>query len=313
MNNLKDVFVSAVVINNNTNNIINTLSVIQDTLINNYTHYEILIVDTENSNNSFIEEMNGILKIMPKIRYIRLFNHPAKEVQFAAGVENAIGDIILTAIPEFFTPTNIVNAVDLCYSGNDITFGVQSNNLQKDLINNNVNFICASRRIVNASASLNIFHDYLFYALYSTSKKYTTINLNTKNDKVSFIKTAYNKFNLKLATSKNMTNIALNTFIKSIITFIICLIGSITCSILFTSNMLLLIPISVFAFFMIVLSSIAFSVNLILINKLLKYTVNPYTVIFEKHSSVMLDYNALNIKNISIAELSNQTQTGRDR
>jgi hypothetical protein len=64
---------------------------------------------------------------------------------------------------------------------------------------------------------------------------------------------------------------------------------------------------------MIVLSSIAFSVNLILINKLLKYTVNPYTVIFEKHSSVMLDYNALNIKNISIAELSNQTQTGRDR
>jgi hypothetical protein len=39
----------------------------------------------------------------------------------------------------------------------------------------------------------------------------------------------------------------------------------------------------------------------------------PYNVIFEKHSSVMLDYEKLNIREDSVSGEINLTQSGRDR
>ena len=39
----------------------------------------------------------------------------------------------------------------------------------------------------------------------------------------------------------------------------------------------------------------------------------PYSVVQEKHSSVMLDYHELNIREDSVSDSVNLTQTGRDR
>ena len=57
----------------------------------------------------------------------------------------------------------------------------------------------------------------------------------------------------------------------------------------------------------------SFYINMILTKQILLKTNRQYTIMFEKHSSVMLNYNALNIRNNSISDSINLTQTGRDR
>ena len=319
MKTVKDIYVSAVLINNNSNNIINTLSTIQDTLIENYAHYEIVIIDTEESNETFSEEINGILTTVPKIRYIKLFNHPTKEVLFAASIENAIGDVIITSIPEYYTKQNIINSVELCCNGVDTVYGIPKNkNLYSNIVLNNINFICVSRRIANSALLLPTYYNFIFYSLYTAGGKSSYIELNKTalTNSISVFSKINNKLQIFLYSSNNLCKSIFNTYFIPLIILILSLTGislnlylkiyELNTSLLFCINNGLFIIMFAFLCY-------SFYINMFLTKQILLKTNRQYTIMFEKHSSVMLNYNALNIRNNSISDSINLTQTGRDR
>lgn len=319
MKTVKDIYVSAVIINNNSNNIINTLSTIQDTLIENYAHYEIVIIDTEESNETFSEEINGILTTVPKIRYIKLFNHPTKEVLFAAGIENAIGDIIITSIPEYYTKQNIINSVELCCNGIDTVYGILKNKkLYSNIVSNNINFVCVSRRIANSALLLPTYYNFIFYSLYIAGGKSSYIEINNpmKTNYISIFSKINNKLHIFLYNSNNLCKSIFKTYIIPLTILILSLIGinitlylktyELNSILLFSCNCGIFIVMFVFLCY-------SFYINMFLTKQILLKTNRQYTIMFEKHSSVMLNYNALNIRNNSISDSINLTQTGRDR
>ncbi len=338
MSMVKDIFVSAViVIKPHDRQAEAQLTSIQKILSEHYAHYELLVMDSESQSNEFASEMESILKKLPKVRYIRLFNIMSDKVLFAAGMENAIGDIVVASYLPCFSEGNIVQAVDLCCAGNDLVSGVSSSRkpfllafggflfrtlfgkmVHYQLPKNDLPFRCVSRRLINAAMNMDHFHEFVFLRLSNAGGKHAefTVDNDASNYGRDSLGTAFSKA-ISMLIFNTTTPLRIINGLALASSFLALVFALYTIAVRLLKNhvvegwttMMLVISILFFMLFLILSFIGEYLVRLITDHG----KREPYNVIFEKHSSVMLDFEKLNIREDSVSSEINLTQTGRDR
>lgn len=337
MKEVKDIFVSVVaLVLPGQHGIEDSLKTIESVLASHYAHFEILLVDTEEC-IGVDQEMDSILKKISKIRYLRLFHTVSLRVLTAAGMENAIGDIIVSGNIAYLSPENIVRAVDCCCSGYDVVNGVTAGRrslpylvgskvfrflfgkmISYNLPENDTFFRCISRRALNASLNTPHFYKFVFLRLNNCGGKQCNL-------KIDIPKPLFRKYSCKNTISTAISLLIFNTTTPLRVMNGIALFSSFLC-ILFALYSLMVnyfkeTVVEGWTTLMLVLSSMFFMMFLILafIGEYLvriiadRADLSPYQVMFERHSSVMLHFDTLNIRENSTSSNINLTQTGRDR
>ncbi|HEV7280834.1 MAG TPA: glycosyltransferase [Pirellulaceae bacterium] len=93
------------------------------TLQNTFDDHEIVIVDASISETS-ASMMQSIVDEVPYVRVIELFEAPDRELQCAAGLENAIGDVVVVIDPRTDPPDVVPEIASKALQGNDLVVGV---------------------------------------------------------------------------------------------------------------------------------------------------------------------------------------------
>ncbi len=167
---------------------------IEDTisiLKNNYTNYELVLVDDGSIDNT-VELAASMLDKFEGIRLLRLSREFGEEIAITAGLETVIGDFTVVMIPHMDPPDKIPEFVKYCIDGSDVVFGVRRTRshenwltrratglfywycrriLKLNLTKNATQFRCMSRQVVNAIIQikdsyrhLRLFSSYVGYA-----------------------------------------------------------------------------------------------------------------------------------------------------
>jgi glycosyltransferase involved in cell wall biosynthesis len=122
---LKDIFVSAVVVlRPETEDIGKYIRQLFKVLNDNYTNFEIIIVDNGATTKEF-QVVAGLLDELPCIRLIRLSQNFKYDTALFAGLDVSIGDYVCTLDPEIDSPSNITSLVEKNTS-HDVVQGVSS-------------------------------------------------------------------------------------------------------------------------------------------------------------------------------------------
>lgn len=307
-----------------------------DYLKNNYSDYEMLIIDYgqgdgDNRNKS------KLLSEVDKMRWLKITDVCSQEVAMAAGMENAIGDIIVIGSEENLTEEVIGLAVDECFAGNDIVIGCSRvykpfwyrvgsrifricarKLIRYNLPVNDTWFRAVSRRAANAVMNNSRFHLMLLmqisncgyeccdlkYELSGKLRRYPGI-IASFSRAVSML--VFNSTRpLRVFNGLGLAASGL-AFIFGAYSVLIHLwknnvLEGWTTTILFMSIL----------FFILFLILSLFGEYLA---RLLedRSDVRAYSVVYERHSSVMLDVNRLNVSQNSESDEINLVQTGRDR
>ncbi len=157
---------------------------LSDFLNARYTNSEIVICDPRRLLSRSISET---LSTVPRLRYLLFSHHLADDISLAAGMENAIGDIVILADNENFSTDALERGVDICCQGSDIVCGcadVRKNTCYRigsfifrkifghivkyEIPPNDTGFRVISRRAVNAVMEAFYFHHMLSYCLFRT-------------------------------------------------------------------------------------------------------------------------------------------------
>jgi len=91
-----------------------------------FKNYELVIVD-DSADPSGLLIAQKVLNQYPSVRYIKLSRRFGKEAAISAGLDNVIGDIIVTIDPETDPPSVIPELVNKVVETNGVVFGVQEN------------------------------------------------------------------------------------------------------------------------------------------------------------------------------------------
>lgn len=139
-------------------------------LRDNYSHFEVILVD-DGSSEASQPELLKQLNLHEGVRLIRLSRRFGEEVAISAGLESAIGDYVVVLLVRSDPPTAVPEFVNKCLEGHDIAYGVRSNPtapsflyqtlssafygycarfLELEIPANATQFKCFSRRAVNA-------------------------------------------------------------------------------------------------------------------------------------------------------------------
>ena len=307
-----------------------------DYLKNNYSDYEMLIIDYgqgdgDNRNKS------KLLSEVDKMRWLKITDVCSQEVAMAAGMENAIGDIIVIGSEENLTEEVIGLAVDECFAGNDIVIGCSL--VYKPFwyrVGSRIFRICA-RKLIRYNLPVN---DTWFRAV--SSRAANAVMNNSRFHLMLLMQISncgYECCDLKYELSGNLRRypgiIASFSRAVSILVFnstrplrvfnglglaasgLAFIFGAYSVLIhLWKNNVLegwtttiLFMSILFFTLFLI-LSLFGEYLARLLEDRV---DVRAYSVVYERHSSVMLDVNRLNVSQNSESDEINLVQTGRDR
>jgi polyisoprenyl-phosphate glycosyltransferase len=109
----------------------NDADILEDLLVetmavlkNNYQHFEIVLVDS-GSQDDTINKVNALLKKYEDIRYIRLSRNFGEDMAISAGLDSAIGDVIVVLDPQGDPPALIPDMVAQVRQVDGIVFGVK--------------------------------------------------------------------------------------------------------------------------------------------------------------------------------------------
>ena len=338
MSKIKDVFVSAVVIRPEKNTILDFLTQLSNVLASHYAHYEILLITTEPGGSVPDLELNDILQKIKHIRSINLFHDTTDDILFAAGIENAIGDIIVCSYQEFLTEKNVTESVNLCCEGNDVVSGLfrtkkpfwyrcGSNLFRKlftrilsyNLHPDDAFFRCISRRALNAAVGTRHFHRFVFLRLSNVCEKKGYIDLEISSGRQ--LHTPHVLESFSKAISLIIFNSTTPLRVMNLSALLVCVIAFFVAVYTVIIKLVKHHVVEGWPTMMLVISFLFFFIFLILAF-MGEYLVRiifdanqaaPYHVLSEKHSSVMLNYDELNVREDSVSSEINLTQTGRDR
>lgn len=129
-----DLFISVVAPLENDRNIIEPfLREVSLILRENFTYYEIVLVDNYSTDGT-VEAVAALLDILPGLRMIRLSREFDLDVAISAGLDSCIGDFVIVMIPESDPPDLIPELVDRCRRGVGMVTGIQSKIPAKGLV-----------------------------------------------------------------------------------------------------------------------------------------------------------------------------------
>lgn len=151
----------------------------QQELSSRYTNYELVLVDNELLPSEVVA-LRELLTELPCIRIIRLARRFPTDTAIFAGLESAIGDVVVVVDPHTDPIDSIPKIVELNRAGNDIVQGVATmpgrghggfgrglffaynrRFLKVDIPKNATNLIGLSRRAVNTLTNTSRNHRYL--------------------------------------------------------------------------------------------------------------------------------------------------------
>lgn len=332
----KDVFVSVIAIaDSSVGDVESKVKPIAAKLDDCYSHSEIILLDSAESPIAD-GDIEALLKKTARIRHIRLFRNVPMPAMTAAGLENAIGDVMVVAPIEFISETSVVESVQKCLSGFDVVCGTGGRAsplyrllssifrklfggmLAYNLPKNDVGFRCVSRRILNAAMLMPRFHQFAFLRLSNAGGECCTIDIP-----VNAVGRSGRTIRQRIAHAVSM--IIYNSVrplrlmnLAAIVTSAMCaLIALYTFLIkLFKTNVvegwttIMLVMSFLFLVLFIMLAFIGEYIARLVQDGAVS---SQYSVLFERNSSVMLDAKELNVMTESEVMTVNNVQTGRNK
>jgi polyisoprenyl-phosphate glycosyltransferase len=335
----RDVFVSVLLVASNCNDVIeDVLRLLRDELEKKFTNHEIVLIDMCSVDGT-VETVTTLLNELPRIRLVELTSTVPDEMAWAAGMENAIGDIVVFFSLKTDPIELLAQGVDLCIKGIDIVVGVSTDCRPKwypvlgrcfrllfgQLIGYQVPlfatcFRVLSRRSVNSILSEKHFHHNLFariarLRLASQLLEYRSICRGNEEAPETFTQACERA--ISVITFSSTKPLRLMSFLGLIGSSLSACISSYSILV----NVLKDKVVEGWTTTVVFLSVQFFLVFLILafhgeyIARLIEETADhkDYNVLFEKHSSVMVHEDRLNVSYESVRSDISRVQTGRDR
>ncbi len=131
---LIDQFISVVVVTEpDSVNVDREVKLLNDLLISNYTNYEIIVVDN-NLNGKEATKLTELLDTVPCVRVVVLSREYSKDVCVFAGLETAIGDVVI--IKSLSDPVALIKQFAKDVQTNDLVFGVSKKRIRSGFISN---------------------------------------------------------------------------------------------------------------------------------------------------------------------------------
>ena len=119
-----ELFISVIIINEKSKEFINKIMGLYSYLNDNYSDYEIIIINNKSEMSQNIKRKKQLLDTIPYLRLLNLSSNFSNEVCYSIGAENAIGDVLIL-FDIFNDPIEIIrrstNKID---EGNDLIVGV---------------------------------------------------------------------------------------------------------------------------------------------------------------------------------------------
>lgn len=334
---VKDVFVSVVcALDPKQENLPQQLIRLDEILSHHYQHHEIVVMDGRRDALP-ANDLDSILSTIPMVRYLRVQKMLSDDALTAAGLENAIGDIVVSGRLELLSESNVVNAVAKCCEGNDVVCGVGVRTdtfayriasmifrkmfgrmISYDVPDNDLSFRCVSRRIVNAALAEPHFHQFVFVRLSNAGGQQVELPLevpagfgvgrcvrNSFERAVSLL--VFNT--VKPMRIVNLLAICVSAACVGCAAYTV-LVKLVKSHVVEGWPTMMLFLSAMFFFLFTILAFIGeYLVRVVLDRR----DQQPYTIAYERHSSVMLDMSELNVRTESMPDSVNLTQTGRDR
>ena len=94
-------------------------------LDDNYTHYEVILVDDASTDTTVFKISTALTKF-PHLRLIRLSRPFGRDIALTSGLESAIGDYVVTLIPRTDPVALIPKLIEECRQGKEMLFGVRA-------------------------------------------------------------------------------------------------------------------------------------------------------------------------------------------
>ena len=91
-----------------------------------YRFFEILLVD-DGSSDGTIEKVLDLLKRVKRVRYLRLSRQFGRDVAMSAGIESAIGDVVVTLDPKTDPVDVIPSMIEICRKTGGVVHGIAEN------------------------------------------------------------------------------------------------------------------------------------------------------------------------------------------
>lgn len=102
-----------------------------------YRFFEIVLVD-DGSTDDTAAVVQPLLKKIQRIRYLRLSRSFGRDVAMSAGIESAIGDVVITLDPKTDPISIIPEMIDLCRKSGGIVHGIAGNPAQRSIIRDSI-------------------------------------------------------------------------------------------------------------------------------------------------------------------------------
>lgn len=333
----QDSFVSVVsVLHNDQKNIGPFIREVTSLLEKSFTDFELVLIDRRSSDNT-VQEVEAQLKQVPSVRLIELSTSVSDDVAWAAGLENAIGDFVVTMTPGVDPPQSIPEVVAQCREGSDVVLGVAKHlrlglgyrlvrplfrwvlvRIGYSLPRNATNLRCLSRRAVNAVTEMGRFHHRISTRISQTGYRCSEYHYDLDPKRLSrrsLAKGARESMHLMVFNStlplRWMSGIGL---LGSVAAFLFAAFSLVIH--LFKDDVvegwtsLMLVTSSLFALLFTILAFFGEYLGRLLDER---SDQRDYHVVSEQTSSVMLDENRHNVLSESTSDTRNLVQTGRDR
>jgi len=322
-----DALISVVcIITNEEDNLDIFLFKLSELLSDNFVDYEILVIDN-NSNNKIESIMLEILNRIPSIRYIRLLDNSDKEIAWVAGLENAIGDFVVSL--SIYDPiVKIPEIVDICKNGYDIVIG-SARNIRKSIYYRLLHNLL--RKIINKIAKINLFKNTTFFTCISrqsvnaiTSSSNQLKALDVRIDNIAYKKISFQyEISNKLLSPKKKVWSEIDRAIRIMVSSSISPLRWISTLGFLGSLISIIVAMYVLAVKFLnqdvepgwaslsLMMSIFFCFTFIILfficeyfNRLLKEKGSEqlYSIIYEKNSSMMYSSNELNVLSKDISK-----------
>lgn len=310
---------------------------IQCDLDKHYCDYEVVVI-AQGPAMAYTLQDEAVLKDIPSIRYIQLAACVHLDVAWAAALENAIGDFIVIFDPAADPLSAISETVAICMTGYDVVVGVASQSrtlayricrsmadrilmaVDYCLPHNATSLRCLSRRAINSITRTGRFQHQLAMRIQKAGYPQTAYNyvlLPTERAGLprSLLSGLRDVIRLLVFNSSNplrwMSGIGLlgsfSAFVFAAYSLLVHLVkGHVvegwTTTVLFMS-VLFVIQFIMMAFFGEYLGRLLDD----------RSEQSDYSVVFEKHSAVMVNQDRVNVIGDSVSAEANLVQTGRDR